>query len=146
MTCTGVFTVLTILSYFCCILVRESIRLLIGNYKMKQKIDFESLLSSQLTQKSLAVSFTRQLYLVQLICISTIGIIVSTYTADNLFEASYGSTFALQLIPEAKIIYESNHGSQPFQNNYFCISVGLIIVFFIAIVIFAFDFEKEKWY
>jgi hypothetical protein len=83
---------------------------------------------------------------VQLICISTIGIILATYTADNLFEVVYGNTFALQLIPEAKIIYEKNTGSQPFESNYFCVSVGLIIIFFISIIIFAFDFEKEKWF
>ncbi len=73
----------------------ESTRLLVGNFKMRQKIDFESLLSSQMTQKSLAVSFTRQLYLLQLICISSIGIIFCTYTADNLFEIVYGKTYAL---------------------------------------------------
>ncbi|CDW90104.1 UNKNOWN [Stylonychia lemnae] len=145
-TCSIVFTILTLLSYFCCILVYESTRLLIGNYKMKQKVDFESLLSSQMTQKSLAVSFTRQLYLLQLICVSSIGIIMSTYTADNLFEILYGKTFGLQLAPEAKIIFEKNSGTQPFQNNYFCISIGLLIVFFISLVIFAFDFEKEKWF
>jgi hypothetical protein len=94
-TCSAVFIILTLLSYFACILIFESTRLLIGNYKMKQKIDFESLLSAHMTQKSLAVSFTRQLYLVQLICISSIGIILSTYTTDNLFEVLYGKTFAL---------------------------------------------------
>lgn len=107
-------SIMTILSYFSSILIFETIRLQIGNYKMKQKMDFESLLSSHLTQKSVAVQFTRQLYLIQLICISSIGIILSTYTADNLFEVMYGKTFALQIIPEAKVIYEINSGEQPF--------------------------------
>jgi cell division protein FtsW (lipid II flippase) len=34
----------------------------------------------------------------------------------------------------------------PFGNNFFCISVGLIIVFFLSLVVYAFDFEKELWY
>lgn len=145
-TCSLVFILLTLLSYFCCTLVYESTRLLIGNNRLKQKVDLDSLLSSQLTAKSLAVSLTRQLYLAQLICVSTIGIILSTYTADNLFEVGLGKTFALQLVPEAKIIYEINSGSQPFRDNYFCLSVGLMIVFITCMVIFAFDFEKEKWF
>lgn len=126
--CSLVFLVVTLLSYFSCVLVFESTRLLIGNYRMKQKIDFESLLSSHMTQKSMAVSFTKQLYLVQLICVSAIGIILSTYTTDNLFEVLFGQTFAFQLVPEAKIIYEKNSGEQPFQSNFFCISIGLILV------------------
>lgn len=44
--CAAVFAVMTLLSYLCCILVFESTRLLIGNYKLKQKVDFESLLTS----------------------------------------------------------------------------------------------------
>jgi hypothetical protein len=63
-----------------------------------------------LTQKSLAVSFTRQLYLLQLIFLSTIGIIIATYTADNLFLAVFDEVFALQLIPEAVIITETTTG------------------------------------
>lgn len=145
-TCSLVFLVMTLLSYFSCILILESTRLLIGNYKLKQKVDFESLLSAHMTQKSLAVSFTRQLHLVQLILISSIGIILSTYTTDNLFEVLYGQTFAVQLLPEAKLIYEKNSGEQPFQDNYFCISAGLIIVFLFAMGLFQLDLEKERFY
>ena len=137
---------MALLSYLCSILVFESTRLLTGNYKMKHKVDFESLLSSHITSKSLVVSFTRQLYLIQLVCISSIGIIFSTYTADNLFEVVLGRTWALQLVPEAKIISEINSGLQPFTDNYFCLSMGLLIIFTISLFLYYFDFEKNNYY
>jgi hypothetical protein len=34
----------------------------------------------------------------------------------------------------------------PFKENYFCITVGLMIVFAVSLVLFAFDFEKELWF
>jgi hypothetical protein len=76
---------------------------------------------------------------------SSIGIILSAYAADNLCEGFFGRTIALQMVPEAKIIYESHTGNV-LEANYFSISLGLIVVFFIALVIFAFDFEKEKYF
>jgi len=36
-----------------------------------------------------------------LVFVSSIGIVFSTYTADNLFEIVNGKTYALQLIPDA---------------------------------------------
>jgi hypothetical protein len=42
-----------------------------------------------------------------LICVSTIGIIFSIYASDNIFEAIFGKTYALKLIPEAEIISSS---------------------------------------
>jgi len=94
-TCMTVSAILALLSYFCCLLIFESSRLQKGNFKMRQKIDFESLLSSELVSKSLAVSFARQLFLVLLVCSSSIGIVLSTYVADNLFETANGETYAL---------------------------------------------------
>jgi hypothetical protein len=77
---------------------------------------------------------------------STIGIIFSSYAADNLFVLAFNQSFALQLVPEAKIVYDDTTSSLPFKDNYFCITVGLLMVFFISLVIFAFDFEKESWF
>ena len=99
-----------------------------------------------MAQKSLAVSFSRQLYLIYLICTASIGIIFSTYAADNMFSRIYGETFGLQLIPEAKIVFENNSGTMPFKENYFCLTIGLLIVFCISLIIFAFDFEKDSWF
>ena len=41
-------TVFALISYFSCILVYESTRLLPGNFKMRQKTDYESLLSAHM--------------------------------------------------------------------------------------------------
>jgi hypothetical protein len=100
------------LSYFSCSLVYESMRLVPGNFKLKQRNqDFESLLSAHMTSKSLAVILSKHLYLVQLICFSSIGIIISTYTCDNLFEAIFGRTYALQVLPQFEILSEINSGT-----------------------------------
>lgn len=55
--------VFTLLSYFSCVLVYESTKLLPGNFKMRQKTDFESLLSAHMNQKSLAVVLSKHLYM-----------------------------------------------------------------------------------
>lgn len=81
---------------------------------MKKALDFESLLSSNLTSKSLAVSFTRQLLMFMLIAYTSIGIVFTTYTADNVFELVFGRTFGLQLLPEAKLIEEVESDTLPF--------------------------------
>ena len=107
-----IITLFTLLSYFTSVLVFESTRLLIGNYKMRQKIDFESLLSSHMTQKSLSVVISKQLYLIQLVCLSSIGIILCTYTTDNMFEALIGRTYGIQLVPEVAVISDKNSPSQ----------------------------------
>jgi hypothetical protein len=91
--------------------VYESLRLMPGNYKLRQRNkDFESLLSSHMTQKSLAVILTKHLYLVQLICVAAIGIILATYSCDNLYENIMGHTYALQLLPEVELLREINSG------------------------------------
>mmetsp|Transcript_25460 Transcript_25460/g.24791 ORF Transcript_25460/g.24791 Transcript_25460/m.24791 type:complete len:176 (-) Transcript_25460:339-866(-) len=94
-TCIGFLIFFSWLSYFTCELVFESTRLLIGNYKMRQKVDFESLLSSQMAQKSLAVSFSRTLYIILLIVLATTGIIFSCYTFDSSLVDIFGETVAL---------------------------------------------------
>lgn len=67
----------------------------------------------------------------------------------------FGETFALELVPQAKIIYEvidainSDSVSNklvPFQDKYFSISAGFITVVLISLVIYAFDFDKFRWY
>jgi hypothetical protein len=84
--------------------VFESVRLQPNNYKLKKPLDFETLLSSNLTSKSLAVGLSRHLLLLMLISYASIGIVFSSYTADNMVETIFGVTFGLQLIPEAKVI------------------------------------------
>jgi hypothetical protein len=81
-----------------------------------------------------------------LVCISTIGIILSTYAADNLFEAIFGKTFALELVPDAQIVSETFTDSSNYNGSSFTITVGFIIVLFISLMIFAFDFEKHLWF
>jgi integral membrane sensor domain MASE1 len=114
---------------------------------MRQKTDFESLLSSHMTQKSLSVVISKQLYLIQLVCLSSIGIILCTYTTDNLFEALIGRTYGIQLLPEVAVISDKNSPSQqqqPFVNNFFCLSLGLITVFCLALILYAFNYEKQQ--
>lgn len=57
-----------------------------------------------MTSKSVAVSLSKQLYPIHLICVSAIGIILSTYTTDNLFEIAFGRTYAIKLIPEFAVL------------------------------------------
>lgn len=49
-----------------------------------------------------------------MIAYAAIGIIFSTYACDGLFEVINGRTYALQLIPNAKVISERNDGEKPF--------------------------------
>jgi len=87
--------------YFCCKLIFESARLYPGNYRIKKALDFEQLLTSNLTSKSLAVAFSRHLLLLMLIAYASIAIIFASYTTDNMIEAIFGGTIGLQIIPEA---------------------------------------------
>ena len=64
------------------------------------------------------------------------------YAADNLFEAIFGKTYALELVPDAKIISESYSDGGYSSIDSFSISIGFILVLAIALLIFAFDFEK----
>jgi hypothetical protein len=63
-----------------------------------------------------------------------------------MFEVSYGRTFALQLIPETRVLIQNNTHEQPFQDNIFCITIGLLLVLGISLGIYAFDFEKRQWF
>lgn len=79
-----------------------------------------------------------------MICVSTIGIILSVYSADNLFQAILGKTYALELVPDAKIISESIIDGDYTSINSFSISLGFILVLAIALIIYAIDFDKYK--
>jgi hypothetical protein len=78
-----------------------------------------------------------------LICVSTIGIIFSIYASDNIFEAIFGKTYALKLIPEAEIISSSFTEDSSYSGKSFIISVGYIIVLFVTLLLYNFDFEKH---
>jgi hypothetical protein len=43
----------------------------------------------------MAVIIGKQLYLLQLVATSMIGVILATYTADNLFEELFGRTYGI---------------------------------------------------
>lgn len=68
------------------------------------------------------------------------------YSADNLFQAIFGTTYALELVPDAKIISESITDGSYTSINSFSISIGFILVLAIALIIYAVDFEKYKLY
>jgi hypothetical protein len=54
------------------------------------------------------VSIIRQLFILSLVMCSTIGLILCFYVADSLFRiANNGTLFAVQLMPEAKILTNS---------------------------------------
>jgi hypothetical protein len=60
---TIIMPLFSLISYFTCVLTFETTRLLLGNYKMKQKTDYESLISSNMTSNSIAVLIGKQLHL-----------------------------------------------------------------------------------
>jgi len=76
---------MSLVSYFMCKLTFESSRLCPGNYKLKQKNDFEQLLSSHITSRQEFVQFAKFLYFMKLIVAATVGIVVCSYVLDNLF-------------------------------------------------------------
>jgi len=43
----------------------------------------------------MAVAIGKRLHIIQLICISAIGIILATYTSDNLCEELLGRTYGI---------------------------------------------------
>ena len=79
------------------------------------------------------VCIVRYLYMISLLLLSSMSIIIGQYTIDNLFVwINKGTIYAFQLIPEAKMLVEQmtdNFDRQPFQNNYFSVSIGFCIVF-----------------
>lgn len=84
-----------------------------------------------------SVGIVRQLYLFYLILTSAIGLVLCQYTVDNLFQWLNGGTiYALQLMPEAKLLTESKGtpDHQSFANNYFCLSVGFCITLGLSLI------------
>ena len=71
-----------------------------------------------------------------LIMASALGIILCQYTVDSLFQHLNGGTiYAIQLMPEAKILTETHSSDyQPFANNFFCASVGFGIVLLVSML------------
>ena len=135
--CSMMLCALSSIGVFTSILMYECIRLLLGNFKMKQQgVDFESLianfkhisthgsftasnhtpwLSSSLSSESM-VGIIRNLYLASIILSSAIGLILCQYSFDNMYKwLNNGKVFALQLMPEAKILNDNESSDhQPF--------------------------------
>ena len=132
LTCTFLVGFFASWSFFSSLLIFECVRLLLGNYKMRQQgVDFESMLanfkhiathgsftaggvSKPWLTRTLAsptmVIIIRHLYIVYLILASSIGLILSQYTIDSVFQLMNGGTvYALQLMPEAKILAETDN-------------------------------------
>lgn len=145
-------------SYYSTVVTYESLRLLLGNFKLRRHgVDFECLISnfkhisshgvmrlgtsgSPWLSKSLAspafIGIVMYLYTGYLVLASAVGIVLCQYVADNLFEwANGGTVFAIQLMPELRIIQETNsvHDHQPFANNYFTVSIGMGITLLLGL-------------
>jgi len=81
------------------------------------------------------VGLARQLFLVGLVLSSAIGLILCQYSVDNLFRWLNGSVYALQLMPEAKLLTDKSPADhQSFAGNYFCLSIGFGITLLTGIV------------
>ena len=81
-----------------------------------------------------SVLIIRHFYIIYLMLASSIGLVLSQYTMDSVFQLINGGTiYALQLMPEAKILAETDT-IQPFVNNYFSLSVGFCIVLGLGLV------------
>ena len=155
---SGILLFLSIWSYYASLITIECIRLLLENYKMRQHgVDFESLIANfqhiathgshtgnlrmPWLSKTLAgpssIGIIKHLYLTYLILASTIGLVLCQYTADTMFEyLNSGTIYALQLMPEARVITESKMSPdrQPFAGNYFSISVGLSLTLLLGMI------------
>lgn len=145
-TCTIVLVFLQLLGMFSSVLVYECIRLLLGNYRMKQQgVDFESLLSnfkhiathgsftnqsskpwlSQTMSSSAMVGLMKNLYILGLVLSSMVGLIMCTYTMDNLVKFVRGNDFAIQVMPEATLLEDkSTPDHLPFSSSLFSLSIG----------------------
>jgi len=44
------------------------------------------------------------------------------------------------------IIFDDYSDGIPFEDNFFSLTVGLMIVLFFSLIMFAFDFERELWF
>jgi hypothetical protein len=73
-----------------------------------------------------------------------IGIILATYTTDNLIEEMFGSTYGIQVIPDISIITEKSSWAQPFVGNFFSLSIGLFAVGLISFCLKSLDFNKSN--
>ena len=146
-------------SYFTSVLMYECVRLLHGNYRMRQNgIDFELLLAnykhistygshaafgfsspwlSYTFTSSGAIAIAKYFYILSLLMQSVIGLILCQYTIDNVVQwADGGTAYALQLLPEAKFLtdYKQNENNQPFAGNYFALSAGFGITLLLSLL------------
>lgn len=156
LTCSFLMGFFATWSLFSSLLIFECVRLLLGNYKMRQQgVDFESMVANfkhiathgsftaggtfkpwltRTLASPTSVIIIRHFYIVYLILASSIGLVLSQYTMDSVFQLINGGTnYALQLMPEAKILAETDT-IQPFVNNYFSLSIGFCIVFGLALI------------
>jgi len=67
---------------------------------------------------------------------SAIGLILCQYVTDNIFRwLNHDTVYALQLMPEAKILTDNSTGDhQAFASNYFSLSIGFLIVMAVGLV------------
>jgi hypothetical protein len=157
---------LQLLGIFGSVLMYQNVRLLLGNFRMKQQgVDFELLMSnfkhiathgsftnnnkkpwlSQTFSSSAMVGVIKHLYTFSLMVFSIIGLILCQYVMDNLFKwVNKGKVFAIQLMPEAKLLIDSSGTDhQSFAGSYFSFSVGLGITMFISLL-YALIFRKSS--
>jgi hypothetical protein len=129
LTCILILVFFSLWSCFTSILMHECIRMLLGNYRLRQNgVDFELLLSnfkhisthgsrqalgasspwlSYTFTSSAFIGLTKYFYILSMILQSAIGLILSFYTIDNLIAwADGGTSFAIQLLPEAKFLQD----------------------------------------
>ena len=94
----------------------------------------------------MAMSFAKQLYLFQLICTSTVAIIIGVYASDDLFKSLNESTYALQIVPEIEVISDEQENGIPFSSNVFVITIGFAITIFLCSVLYVFNPDQYNWY
>lgn len=82
------------------------------------------------------VGIVKHLFIMSMVLCSAIGLILCQYSMDSLFKwANGGQVYAIQLMPEAKLLTDSRVGDhQSFAGSYFSFSVGLGIAMTFAIV------------
>jgi hypothetical protein len=91
------------------------------------------------------VSLSRQLFLMGLVLSSAIGLILCQYSVDNLFRWLNGAVYALQLMPEAKLLTDSSSSDhQAFSGNYFSLSIGFGVTLLTGILYGLFFRANQK--
>jgi hypothetical protein len=131
LTCGVMMAFFKCWSFFSSLLIFECVRLLLGNYKMRQQgVDFESMIANfkhitthgsftaggswkpwltRTLASPASVIIIRHLYILYLILVSSVGLVLSQYTVDSVFQLVNGGTiYSLQLMPEAKILSETD--------------------------------------